>query len=222
MTLDLSVTRWIGGVRAGDADAVRHVWEAYFPRMVELARRRLQGLRRAADEEDVALSAFKSFWGGARAGRFPNLTDRHALWPLLFAITAHKCVDLIRRENRQKRGGPDRAGAEPQPADVHQVAGREPGPDFALQVAEESERLLTLLDRTGDSSLRPIARGKMDGESAAAIAARLGCVRRTVERKLQLIASIWERELQDYGHPCRDGLLQSAAAVADAAGERGV
>jgi DNA-directed RNA polymerase specialized sigma24 family protein len=217
MALERSVTRWIGGVRAGDPDAVRNVWEAYFPRMVELARGRLHGLCRAADEEDVALSAFKSFWGGARAGRFPDLTDRHALWPLLFAITAHKCVDLIRRENRQKRGGGELA-----PVDVQHVAGREPGPDLAAQVVEESERLLGLLDRTGDPTLRPIAGWKMDGESAAAIAARLGCVRRTVERKLQLIASIWERELHDHGHPGRDGLRPPAAAVADAADQRGV
>jgi hypothetical protein len=45
--------------------------------MVGLARARLQGLpRRAADEEDVALSAFASFCRAAEAGRFPRLCDR--------------------------------------------------------------------------------------------------------------------------------------------------
>src|SRR5262245_5152393 len=105
MTSSLSISRWIGDLREGNADAVRNIWEAYFARMVALARHRLQGHGRAADEEDVALSAFKSFWGGACAGRFPDLADRHALWPLLMAITGHKCVDLVRRETRRKRGG---------------------------------------------------------------------------------------------------------------------
>jgi DNA-directed RNA polymerase specialized sigma24 family protein len=80
--------------------------------------------------------------------------------------------------------------------DLDQVAGREPDPELVAQLAEESERLLVLLDRTGDPTLRPVAQWKMDGESAAAIAGRLGCVRRTVERKLQLIATLWRRELR--------------------------
>src|SRR5262245_42347228 len=197
MASDGSVTRWIGGLREGDPAAAQKVWEAYFQRMVELARRRLQGLRRAAaDEEDVALSAFKSFCHGALHGRFPQLADRHSLWPLLVAITAHKCVDLIRHESRQKRGGPGPAAPGAAAVDLNQLVGREPTPEFALQVAEELKRGLALLDRTGDPELRRVALWKMEGESAAAIAARLGCVRRTVERKLQLIASLWEREMQ--------------------------
>src|SRR5262245_30448891 len=98
-----SITRWIGQLQAGDAAAVQPLWEAYFTRMVQLARHRLQAApRRAADEEDVALSAFHSFCLGAQDGRFSRLADRQNLWSLLVAITAHKCVDLVRSENRQK------------------------------------------------------------------------------------------------------------------------
>src|SRR5688572_24269752 len=106
MSADGSITRWIADLRRGDDAAAEQLWAAYFGRMVAVAGRRLAAAGRAADDEDAALSAFKSFCLGARAGRFPHLTDRDNLWPLLLALTAHKCVDQIRHGTRLKRGGP--------------------------------------------------------------------------------------------------------------------
>ena len=84
-----SVTHWIGQLRAGDPVAAQHLWEGYFRRLVGLARGKLQSLPcRAADEEDVALSAFASFCRGVECGRFPQLADRDDLWRLLVTITA--------------------------------------------------------------------------------------------------------------------------------------
>jgi DNA-directed RNA polymerase specialized sigma24 family protein len=186
------VTYWIGQLKAGDAAAAQGLWEGYFQKMVELARHKLQGLpRRAADEEDVALSAFHSFCRGAVAGRFPQLGDRNSLWPLLVAITAHKAVDLLRHEHRLKRGGPppDARGSAVPEAEVEHLLGREPTPEFALQVAEECQRLLDCL---GDDGLRTVALWKMEGYTVEEIAARLGCVPRTVERKLRMIRHLWE------------------------------
>jgi DNA-directed RNA polymerase specialized sigma24 family protein len=186
MTDQGSITRWIGELREGEQAAAEKLWEVYFQRLLRLARGRLESApRRAADEEDVALSAFHSFCRGARQGRFPRLADRHALWPLLVAITSHKCVDLRRREGR-------RPAAELPAAEV--LLSESPSPDFEARVAEELDRLLSLLDATGDPDLRPIALGRMQGESAAEMAARMGCVRRTVERKLGIVARVWERE----------------------------
>jgi DNA-directed RNA polymerase specialized sigma24 family protein len=191
MTSTGSVTHWIGLIKGGDPAAAQKLWEGYFHRMVELARHKLQGLpRRAADEEDVALSAFHSFCGGARRGRFPQLRDRNSLWPLLVAITAHKVVDLVRHERRRKRGGPatDATGPANPEAALDEVIGREPTPDFALQVAEECQRLLA---RLADDGLRSVALWKMEGYTVEEIAARLGCVPRTVERKLRAIRELW-------------------------------
>src|SRR5262249_31005936 len=155
---------------AGCPAAAQKLWEGYFQKMVELARLKLQGMpRRADDEEDVALSAFNSFCGGAVEGRFPQLQDRNSLWPLLVAITAPKAVDLMRHERRLKRGGPppNRDRPDAVEADVGQIIGREPTPEFALQVAEECQRLL---DRLGDDILRSVALWKMEGYAVEEIA----------------------------------------------------
>ena len=62
---------------SGDRDGAQALWNVYFQRLVALARVRLRGTpRRAADEEDVALSAFDSFFRGVERGRFPQLGDR--------------------------------------------------------------------------------------------------------------------------------------------------
>jgi RNA polymerase sigma factor (sigma-70 family) len=186
-----SITRWIGELKTGDGQAAQKLWETYFARLVKLARHRLdQAPRRAADEEDVALSAFHSLCQGARDGRFSLLADRSNLWSLLVAITAHKCVDLVRRENRQKRGG-----ARALPA-FDELISSEPSPAFAAEAADELDRLLALLDATGDAGLRAVALGKMQGETPVEMAQRLDCSRRSVERKLQVIVRIWEREGQ--------------------------
>lgn len=185
-----AITDWINQLKAGNGEAVERLWQAYFPRMVALARDRLLNApRRATDEEDIALSAFHSFYARARAGNFPLLSDRHSLWPLLVVITARKCAALFRSENRQKRRPPERAAI-----DLETLLSAEPTPDFAAQLADELEHLLAKLDQTGDSELRRIALARMEGASAAEIAAILGCSRRSVERKLSLIQRTWEHE----------------------------
>src|SRR3954447_6495601 len=82
-----SVTCWLDGLRLGDDAAAQWLWEGYFARLVGMARKKLRGRRpRAADEEDVALSAFDSFCRGAEAGRFPRLNDRDDLWQVLVLL----------------------------------------------------------------------------------------------------------------------------------------
>jgi DNA-directed RNA polymerase specialized sigma24 family protein len=199
MDADYPVMVWLRQLETGDPEAARQLWEVYYGRMVELARVKLQGTpRRAADEEDVALSAFKSFCRGAREGRFPQMHDGDNLWPLLMSLTSHKAVDLQRHERRVKRGGSgirrspaacaERATLE---ANWGQLIDHGPAPDFALQIAEESQRLL---DRLSDSILRTIAVWKMEGYTTEEIATKLGCVTRTVERKLQVIRKLWGDE----------------------------
>src|SRR5256714_3134997 len=107
MAPDESVPRGLGRLRGGGAAAAAQgLGRRSSGRRVGLARARRRGLpRRAADEEDVALSAFASFCRGAERGRFPRLDDRDDLWKVLVVITARKALDLVARERRLKRGG---------------------------------------------------------------------------------------------------------------------
>jgi DNA-directed RNA polymerase specialized sigma24 family protein len=198
------VTTWIELLCAGDRAGAQRLWDRYFPRLVALARKKLQGLpRRAADEEDVALSALNSFCRGAEQGRFPQLEGRDDLWALLLVITTAKAIDLRQRETRQKRGGGkvggesvldallgDEGGA----AGIGQVVGQEPTPPLAAEAAEEFQRLLALLP---DDELRRVALLKMEGFTNAEIAAELGCADATVERRLKLIRSVWKNAVRD-------------------------
>jgi DNA-directed RNA polymerase specialized sigma24 family protein len=193
-----SVTRYFVRLQQGDEDAAQKLWELYFRRLVGLARQKLAALpRRAVDEEDVALSAFDSFCRGAEErGRFPNLRDRHDLWRLLVTITARKALDQIAYDNALKHGGGRMQGesgvAGPDgEAGFDQLLGREPNPAFAAEVAEEYRRLL---ERLGNDELRSIALWKMEGYTNEEIAAKLGCVPRTVERKLAVIRGLWQEE----------------------------
>jgi RNA polymerase sigma factor (sigma-70 family) len=183
-----SVTQWIHQLRAGDTSAARNLWEAYFNRLVGLARAKLRALpRRAADEEDVALSAFDSFCRGVERGRFPRLDDRDDLWQVLLLVTERKAIDLLQHEGRAKRDRNrlDAGGDELLIA----CASREPDPAFAAEVAEQCERLLAALP---DDRLRTLALRKLEGFTNEEIAATTGCARATVERRLRLIRREWE------------------------------
>ena len=201
MSSDGSITHWLAELRAGNAAAAQPLWERYFSRLVGLARQKLRGLHGlAADEEDVALSAFDSFCRGAEQGRFPQLHDRDNLWGLLLVITARKAAQLVRDARRLKRGGGtvlDEAAlaalsaATPDGFDLGQVVGREPTPEFAARLADECRHLLGLLEAP---ELRAVAVGKLEGYSNAELAAQLGCVPRTVERMLRTVRELWSRE----------------------------
>src|SRR5437868_5157917 len=138
------ITRWIRRLRAGDRDVIQGLWERYYRAVVALARRRLGDLpRRAADEEDVALSAFDSFCRAAEQGRFPRLEDRGDLWQILIVLTARKAADLVEHEGRGKRNWHRTVEREEEDGRrLLEMVGREPDPAFAAQVAEECRRLL--------------------------------------------------------------------------------
>jgi DNA-directed RNA polymerase specialized sigma24 family protein len=193
-----SVTILIEQLEAGNHEAAQPLWEKYFPRLVRLARRRLRGTsRRAADEEDVALSALDSFCRGAERGRFPQLKDRDGLWALLALITARKAADLVNRNRRQRRGGGRvRGDSALVPRDGESGAdgfAQEEAdgltPELAAEVAEEVERLLGKL---GSNELRSVALWKLEGYTNVEIADRLSCAKETVERRLRVIRSVWK------------------------------
>jgi RNA polymerase sigma factor (sigma-70 family) len=184
MSLDGDVTRWLQQLKQGDRSAAQDLWQRYYARLVRLAQKHLcRSLRRVEDEEDVALSAFKSFCRRAEEGRFPRLDGSDDLWQVLVTITVCKAADLADRERRQKRGGGAVVVASElgDGAAFAELISREPDPALAAEVAENCRRLL---DALGAGVLREIAVAKMEGETNKAIAARLGVSEPTIERKL--------------------------------------
>lgn len=195
-----SVTYWLGRLKARDREAVQKLWEGYFRRLTWLARKRLQAIpRSAADEEDVALSAFDSFCRGVQEGRFPQLADRDDLWQILAVIVQRKAGNLVKHERRQKRGGGkihhqsalQLDDGDDEMAVFGQILSREPDPEFVIQVADECRHLL---EKLPDEALRSLAVWKMEGYTNDELAAKLGRSRATVERKLGLIRGIWQNE----------------------------
>jgi DNA-directed RNA polymerase specialized sigma24 family protein len=194
-----SVTALVERVKAGNHEAARLLWQRYYPRLVGLARNRLQAVpRRVADEEDAALSAFDSFCRRAEQGRFPDLKDRDGLWALLVVLTARKAADLVKHLHRDRRGGGKVHGDSAlRPADAGSSAGGfaalegdDPTPEEAAILAEEVE---TLLGRLRDPALRQLAVWKLEGYTNAEIAERQGWSLPTVGRRLAII----RRLLQD-------------------------
>jgi DNA-directed RNA polymerase specialized sigma24 family protein len=185
-----------------DALASQEVWQRYFARLVGLARKRLQDSpRRARDEEDVALSAFESFFRGVENKRFPRLDDRDDLWQVLVMLTERKAVDAIRREAAAKRGGGrvrgDSAfgdGDSSSHNGLNDIGDPNPTPEFAAMFTEECRRLFQLLD---DSELRVVALLKMEGYSNEEIAESLDRVPRSIERKLNTIRQIWHGDCRN-------------------------
>lgn len=175
-------------LRAGDDHAVSILWERYFKRMLFVARKKLAGAhRKARDEEDIALSAFKSFCLGFQQGRFERAGDDCDLWPLLVTLTINKTIDHLRHESRKKRSRVDAPAAT-----IEDLLSGELAPELQLIADESFEKLLTALDETGDPSLRRLAMLKLENQPSAFIAAELACTIRTLQRKLKTIRAIWQ------------------------------
>ncbi len=190
MSSDKSVTDLIRMLMAGDRLAAQGLWEAYFQRLIGLARVQLDRAPiRVADAEDVALSAFKSFYRRAERGGFPRLEDHDDLCQLLFVLTVRKAINLVRYQGRKSRGSARLVSlSDLEGLDVDVVLGKEPSPEFAAEMIDECRRLLDLLP---DPTLRSVALWKMEGYTNVEIAALLGCVEKTVERKLRAIRDVW-------------------------------
>jgi hypothetical protein len=135
------------------------LYDGYVRRLLGLARARVGGLpRRAADSEDVALSAFKSFCRRAEQDGFAQLADSDDLWQILALLTTRKAADVVTRELATKRGGGqvrgesafgkpgDESGAGP---GIEQVLDGELSP---AEVAELVEEYRALLDELGEES----------------------------------------------------------------------
>jgi eukaryotic-like serine/threonine-protein kinase len=166
--------------RDGDELAAEALFSRYFERLTSLARNRLSArLASRADPEDIVMSVYRSFFIGARAGRF-DIGGAGDLWRLLASITKHKLLRQIRHHGAGRRS----VNVE-LPFDEHRdgrFPGRQPdpSPEEAIALADELEWVLSQFDSVG----RRVLELRLQGAELTEIARDTGCSERTVRRIL--------------------------------------
>jgi DNA-directed RNA polymerase specialized sigma24 family protein len=139
------VARW----RQGDQRAADLLFQRYVQRLLALARRRLSPkLAQRLDPEDVVQSAYRSFFVGARAGRYV-LERSGDLWRLLAAITLHKLQRQVEYHSAGKRDQGREQTFRPEDSLcglAAEVVAHEPTPEEAAAVLDELELVLRGLE----------------------------------------------------------------------------
>jgi hypothetical protein len=200
--LPSSITRWIHALREGDEIAAHTIWSRYFNQLSVVARRYLKAApQRMADDEDVVVTAFNSFFQGIKDNRFNRLNSREDLWQILVMLTSRHAISQAIAENCQKRGGgtvrTESAvtgyGIGNVPTALTVISGESPTPEFIVQMLQQCEYLVTSLP---SQLLRDIALLRFEGFLCAEIAERVNRSVRTVERKLLMIRTQWTSLLE--------------------------
>ncbi len=131
----------------------------------------------------------EAVWGSyrsLRAGRLPCLKNRNDLLALLTHITACKAINYLDRELGTKKRG---LGHAPEPTPLESlVQERERNP---LEDAALNDCYRQYLDGL-PPNLREFGVLYLAGFTQQEIAERLGCVERTVQRKLPLVLRRWQ------------------------------
>jgi len=184
-----SVTRWIHELQKGDQAAADLLWEFLKFRLLSLASRQV-GFSISYDEDDVALDAFATLCSGIREGRY-DIEDRNALWSLLAVITINGARKRSRDERRLRRGG-GHTRVSKNDEHLGTVTSEGLSPEASCLAREECTRLLSILP---NEELKHLALLKVDGYTNDEIAEILGCTRRSIQRRLNLIRKIWTDEI---------------------------
>jgi DNA-directed RNA polymerase specialized sigma24 family protein len=194
------VTMWLRRLEAGDPNSAGDLYQHFCNRLQNLIRGHIPpSVRATYDDDDVAVSAFHSLFLGVREQRY-QLGNRTDIWRLLLTIAERKIAKRIRFETQEKRDvrrllqnsvfvslSPGKQ--QDAPSGVNSLPGYEPTPAFAVEVAETCENLLGSLP---DDCCRTIALLMLESYTAEQVAKKLGCTRRTVQRKLLVIRRTWQ------------------------------
>jgi len=183
-------------------NAEEGLWEQFVPNIRQLARKRMPvGGLPIADDEDVAISVFRVFFDGIKNGRFAATQSKGQAQALLNRLTVDKTIDLIRFHQAKRRcprmsrpleieeNGNRRetlAYVQSIPDDI--ADSRQRTASNEIEWREEANRMINALS---ESTLKTIVVMRFLGYSNDEIASKLGCVTRTVERKLNVIRRIW-------------------------------
>ncbi len=192
LTADGSVTLLLGQLKDGPPEVLAEIWRRFFPRMAGLARRTLDGLPKCrSDADDVAQSAFISFWQAVEGRNELEFAGRDDLWRLLGVMTVRKARRKVRHESAQKRGGA-RTRTESQIGSADDEAGFRLDQALADVSPPEFDLCCEELLLSLDESQRTGAVLRLQGYSNTEIAERLDCSPRTVQRALAEVQESWK------------------------------
>jgi RNA polymerase sigma-70 factor (ECF subfamily) len=174
------LARW----RNGDQQAATELFQRYADRLIALARSRMPDkLGQRVDAEDVVQSVYRSFFAGARAGRY-ELQRGGDLWRLLVTITHHKLSHQREQHSRKKRAIQRErtlTGADNQVTVDPPLLAREPSPLEVVALVDEVEEIMR--------GLKPQQRRMLElrllGYNVFEIAAETQSGERTVRRFLE-------------------------------------
>ena len=186
-----SVTYWLTLAKNGDEAGAVQIWNRYFSRLLELAKRKLPiYARQGADEEDLAISAMNCLLVGARKDRFKKLEDRQDLWQLLVVITQRRACNL-KRHNMRRIRAPQRVpngDDESRSSEILAFVDKQPAASDIAALDDTLQKLMGMLKTEID---RRIVKLKLAGNSRREIADEVGILPDSVNRKLRKIHAIW-------------------------------
>lgn len=195
--------------RERQLDGLGEIVRRFYPRLRDLARRRLkrEQIAEFEYEPDEALnSALSKMIFLVLSGRVESIDDVDGFWRLYRRILAWKIMTASDRLDALKRGGPGirknsrsglatddaleappppKAGVVPDDLDLFK-SNLVPADVLAIS-GEMTERLIALLQ----PDLQSIVRMRLDGRTIPQMAAALGVSPRSVDRMLEMIRRTW-------------------------------
>jgi RNA polymerase sigma-70 factor (ECF subfamily) len=173
------VARW----RNGDQEAAGDLFQRYAERLAALVRSRLSTrFAQRLDAEDVVQSAYRSFFGHVREGRFA-IERGGDLWRLLVVVTLHKLQHQVRHNTAGKRAVGREQNDQLHDERFVEVTAQGPSPIEAVAVADQLEEVMRRLEPLP----RRMLELRLQGHDLAEIAAATQRTQRTVRRVLEKV-----------------------------------
>ena len=176
-----AVTEWMAKLGDRDCQAAQVVWDNYFQRLANFARRKLRDMpQRVADEEDVALMQCTVSVAERPTVGFPNSAIATICGESWSRSPPAKFTP--NRASNTLRNGVAEMSAVSRSSCVLTVTsnwesikcwGASPTPELANMVVEDYQRLLNALS---DDTLRRVTLLKLEGYTSEEIAQKLNCV----------------------------------------------
>ena len=188
MSASHSVTKFLADLQSPDSALHKHaadkLWSRYCDRLLcEAVRLLAPKIRRRVDEQDIVQNVFRSFFR-RQAGDGFDLANRDELLALLVGMTKKKVLKAVDQQSAAKRDvGREVTSGNEGEGPATRVPASGPSAEHLAMAANLLERLMGQLDET----MQAIVLKRLEGYTHEEIAAQLGCVVRTVERKIERV-----------------------------------